>query len=82
MIIGAHTILYSENAEADRAFLRDVLKFTHLDVGRGWPADVDALHAALGHGMTVTMPPTNEPWDMRESGNKAIRRFDTIPPFP
>ncbi len=31
------------------------------------PADVDALHAAaLRHGMTVTMPPTDEPWRVRE----------------
>ena len=36
MIIGAHSILYSTNAEADRAFLRDVLGFHHVDVGRGW----------------------------------------------
>lgn len=31
------------------------------------PADVDALHAvAVTHGMTVTLPPTNEPWGVRE----------------
>ncbi|MGH8212187.1 MAG: VOC family protein [Rhodanobacteraceae bacterium] len=36
MITAAHTILYSKDAEADRAFLRDVLKFTHVDVGHGW----------------------------------------------
>ena len=31
------------------------------------PADVDALHAtAVRHGMTVTMPPTDEPWRVRE----------------
>jgi catechol 2,3-dioxygenase-like lactoylglutathione lyase family enzyme len=31
------------------------------------PAEVDAAHAlALQHGMTVTFPPTNEPWGMRE----------------
>ena len=31
------------------------------------PAEVDALHAAaLAHGMTVTYPPTNEPWGVRE----------------
>ena len=30
-------------------------------------ADVDALHAtALAAGMIVTMPPTNEPWGVRE----------------
>jgi uncharacterized glyoxalase superfamily protein PhnB len=31
------------------------------------PADVDALHAiAVNNGMTVTFPPTNEPWGVRE----------------
>ncbi len=27
MINGAHVIIYSKDAEADRAFLRDVLKY-------------------------------------------------------
>lgn len=36
MIIGAHTIVYSTNPDADRAFFRDVLKFPHVDVGHGW----------------------------------------------
>lgn len=36
MIIGAHSILYSKDAEADRAFLRDVLGFPNVDVGGGW----------------------------------------------
>ena len=36
MIIGAHSIIYSTNAEADRAFLRDVLGFPSVDVGEGW----------------------------------------------
>ncbi|HOY78855.1 MAG TPA: hypothetical protein PLN33_13660 [Hyphomonadaceae bacterium] len=35
-VIGAHSILYSKDAEADRAFLRDVLAFPHVDVGHGW----------------------------------------------
>jgi len=35
-IVGAHSILYSTNPEADRAFLRDVIGLTHLDVGGGW----------------------------------------------
>ncbi|CAN5337586.1 hypothetical protein BH11PSE2_BH11PSE2_06300 [soil metagenome] len=49
MITGAHSIIYSKDAEADRAFLRDVLKFPHVDVGHGWlifglpPAEV-AVH--------------------------------------
>ena len=36
MLIGSHSIIYSKNPEADRAFLRDVLKLTHVDVGHGW----------------------------------------------
>jgi hypothetical protein len=36
MITGAHAILYSTNAEADRSFLRDMLGLTHVDVGDGW----------------------------------------------
>ena len=36
MIVGAHSIIYSTNPEADRAFLRDVLKLTGIDVGGGW----------------------------------------------
>jgi predicted enzyme related to lactoylglutathione lyase len=36
VITAVHTILYSRDAEADRAFLRDVLGLTHVDAGRGW----------------------------------------------
>ena len=36
MIIGSHAIIYSRNAESDRAFLRDVLQFPNVDVGGGW----------------------------------------------
>ena len=36
MINGAHIIIYSKDAEADRAFLRDVLGFLHVDAGHGW----------------------------------------------
>ena len=49
MIIGAHSIIYSKDPEADRAFLRDVLGLPNVDVGEGWlifglpPAEV-AVH--------------------------------------
>jgi hypothetical protein len=36
MISGAHLIFTSKDAEADRIFLRDVLKLTHVDLGQGW----------------------------------------------
>jgi catechol 2,3-dioxygenase-like lactoylglutathione lyase family enzyme len=37
MITGAHTILYSRDADALRAFFRDVLAFPSVDAGGGWP---------------------------------------------
>jgi hypothetical protein len=49
MINGAHSIVYSTDPEADRAFFRDVLKLPNVDVGGGWlifglpPAEV-AVH--------------------------------------
>jgi len=36
VIVGVHAIVFTPDAEADRAFLRDVLKFDHVDVGHGW----------------------------------------------
>ena len=36
MIIGAHALIYSRDAEADRAFMRDVLGFKSVDAGGGW----------------------------------------------
>ena len=55
MIIGAHSVINSKNPEADRAFLRDTLKLTHVDVGHGWlifglpPAEV-AVHPSDKNG--------------------------------
>jgi hypothetical protein len=49
MIYGAHVIIFSRDADADRTFLRDTLGFSSIDVGGGWlvfalpPAEV-AVH--------------------------------------
>src|SRR5256885_9846408 len=49
MISGTHVIIYSRDAEADRAFFRDVLGLDSVDSGGGWlifalpPAEV-AIH--------------------------------------
>jgi catechol 2,3-dioxygenase-like lactoylglutathione lyase family enzyme len=49
MINGAHIIIYSRDADADRAFIHDVLRFPGVDAGNGWllfklpPAEV-AVH--------------------------------------
>jgi catechol 2,3-dioxygenase-like lactoylglutathione lyase family enzyme len=37
MISGVHAIIFSREADAVRAFLRDVLEFPSVDAGEGWP---------------------------------------------
>ena len=55
MINGAHVIIYSADAEADRAFVRDVLGYESADAGGGWlifalpPAEL-AVHPASPGG--------------------------------
>lgn len=51
MLKGAHVVVYSKDAEADRAFFRDVLRFGSVDVGHGWlifalPKSELAVHPA------------------------------------
>ena len=55
MINGAHVVVYSKNAEADRAFFRDVLGLKSVDGGHGWlifalpPAEA-AFHPSENNG--------------------------------
>jgi catechol 2,3-dioxygenase-like lactoylglutathione lyase family enzyme len=57
VIDGSHVVLFSQDAEADRAFFADVLGLAHVDTGGGWlifalppteaafhPTDGPALH--------------------------------------
>jgi hypothetical protein len=36
VINGAHIVIYTKDPEADRAFFRDVLKFSSVDAGHDW----------------------------------------------
>ena len=55
MVSGAHVIVYTRDAEADRMFLRDVLGFEGVDAGDGWlifalpPAEL-AVHPSDTNG--------------------------------
>jgi len=54
MIFGAHMIIYSKDAAADRAFFRDILGFASVDAGDGWlifalPEAEVAFHPADGN---------------------------------
>lgn len=55
MITGAHLIFTSNNAEEDRAFLRDIVKLTHVDLGQGW------LMFGLPPSNIVVHPPEDGP---------------------
>jgi catechol 2,3-dioxygenase-like lactoylglutathione lyase family enzyme len=56
MINGAHFLLYSSDADADRAFLRDVLGFRSVDAGGGWL--ILALPSASLIGLYQPLHPT------------------------
>jgi catechol 2,3-dioxygenase-like lactoylglutathione lyase family enzyme len=53
LISGAHAVVFSADADADRAFFRDVLELDSVDAGGGWlifrlpPAEL-ALHPSDG----------------------------------
>ena len=36
MINGMHALIYSTDADADRAFFKDVIGLDHVDTGEGW----------------------------------------------
>ena len=60
MINGAHVLLFSNDAAADRAFLRDVLQFRAVDAGHGW--------------LIFALPPSEaavHPLDPQEAGGVA-----------
>jgi hypothetical protein len=68
MITGAHFLLYSEDAEADREFLRDALGWPFVDAGDDWlifrlppaemgvhPSDGEFSQDHAGHRMAGTV---------------------------
>jgi catechol 2,3-dioxygenase-like lactoylglutathione lyase family enzyme len=58
MISGAHVVVYSKNAEADRAFFRDLLGFKSVDAGHGW--------------LIFALPPTEAAFHPSEEGAHAL----------
>ena len=77
MIIGGHSIIYSKDPEADRAFLRDVLRLSNVDVGGGWlifalpPAEV-GVHPADTPRHEITLMCRDLPATINELRAKGI----------
>ena len=57
MINGAHIVLYTKDAEADRAFFRDVLHLPSVDAGHGWLIFALPPAEAAFHDLEQTDPP-------------------------
>jgi catechol 2,3-dioxygenase-like lactoylglutathione lyase family enzyme len=70
VITGAHVTLFAADAEAARAFFRDVLRFPHVDAGEGWlifatpPAEI-GIHPGAG-------------WDQDEGSHQLFLMCDDI----
>jgi catechol 2,3-dioxygenase-like lactoylglutathione lyase family enzyme len=79
-ITGAHVLLYTPEAEALRAFFRDVLAWKHVDAGDGWlifatPAAELAVHPSEGstrHELTLMCDDVDTTFgELREKGVEA-----------
>ncbi|HWW52559.1 MAG TPA: hypothetical protein VNY84_02230 [Acidimicrobiales bacterium] len=79
MIFGAHVIVYSTDAAADRAFFRDVLGFSSVDAGHDWlifalpPAEL-AVHPSeedVGHELFFMCDDLTA--QVAELGEKGVR---------
>jgi predicted enzyme related to lactoylglutathione lyase len=74
MVTGAHAILFADDAEAARAFFRDVLELDAVDAGDGWlvfalpPAEV-AVHPTDG-------PPRHELYLMCDDIEATLAEFE------
>jgi hypothetical protein len=83
MINGGHVIIYSKDAEADRAFIRDVLKFSYVDVNKGWlifklpPAEI-AVHPSDENDLHEFYLMTNDLDVEMRALKKAGAKCDTV----
>jgi catechol 2,3-dioxygenase-like lactoylglutathione lyase family enzyme len=77
MIFGAHVIVFSRDAEADRSFLAEVLGFDAVDAGGGWlifalpPAEA-AVHPTAG----TEDVPTHQLYLMCDDVHEEMRRLE------
>jgi catechol 2,3-dioxygenase-like lactoylglutathione lyase family enzyme len=78
MIFGAHIIVYSRDASADRAFFRDVLGYPSVDAGHDWliftlpPAEL-AVHPADDEGHELYLMCDDLPTQMAALLQKGVQ---------
>ena len=78
MIFGAHVVILSSDAEADRAFVTNVLGFDFVDAGGGWlifglpPAEL-AIHPAEEAAAELYFMCADLPTEMRTLAEKGVQ---------
>jgi len=78
MVFGAHVILYSSDADADRAFLADTFDLESTDAGAGWlifglpPAEI-AVHPADQHGVELYLMCRDLPAEMQRLTARGVK---------
>ena len=78
MIFGSHVVVFSSDADADRAFIADVLGFEHVDAGGGWlifglpPAEL-ALHPAETAGAELYFMCDDLVTEMRTLADRGVQ---------
>jgi hypothetical protein len=94
MISGVHAIIFTRDADAVRAFLRDVLEFSSVDAGHGWPIfslppadDIEAAVIELERkGVEVRRPISEERWGqitaIRMPDGNELRLYQPKHPTP
>src|SRR5882762_2171925 len=84
MISGAHVIVYSKDAEADRVFVRDVLGFKYVDAAsrwrQCWPLSAKASDS-IGPRVEIRRSSSEGTFDYRGRGKLSSSRMSspTIP---
>ncbi|MDQ1490205.1 MAG: hypothetical protein QOJ23_2719 [Actinomycetota bacterium] len=77
VVFGAHLIVYSNDADADRSFLADVFGFESVDAGGGWlifalpPAEL-AVHPAETPGAELYLMSDDLPADISSLADRGV----------
>jgi hypothetical protein len=77
MIFGAHLVLYSKDADADRRFLAQTLGIPSIDAGHGWlifemPPTEAAVHPADGPGAELFLMCDDLPAEVESLSSRGV----------
>ena len=78
MIFGSHVVVFSSDADADRAFMADVLGLDNVDAGGGWlifglpPAEL-AIHPAETAGAELYFMCDDLATEMRSLAERGVQ---------